>query len=110
GGDAVVSWQSIGGADPLHPPSVPEPIPDYRAAETASVRGLVIGKPKEDFPPDLDARIRDHCDAALERLVPLGAEVRDVSLPHSRLAIAVDYIIASAEASSNLARVAGFPY
>ena len=58
----------------------------------------------------MDSRIRERCDAALERLVSLGAEVRDITLPHSRLAIEVYYIIAPAEASSNLARFDGVRY
>ena len=70
----------------------------------------MIGRPREYFPDDLDPRIRDRCDAALDRLRALGAEVRDVSLPHTKLAIEVYYIIAPAEASSNLARFDGVRY
>jgi aspartyl-tRNA(Asn)/glutamyl-tRNA(Gln) amidotransferase subunit A len=109
-GDAAACLRVIAGPDPLDSTSVPEPVPDYPAAETDGVRGLVIGRPKEYFPADLDTRIRERCDAALEQLVALGAEVRDVSLPHSRLAIEVYYIIAPAEASSNLARFDGVRY
>jgi aspartyl-tRNA(Asn)/glutamyl-tRNA(Gln) amidotransferase subunit A len=64
----------------------------------------------EYFPDDLDPRIRAKCDAALDELKRLGAEVRDVSLPHTSLAIEVYYIIAPAEASSNLARFDGVRY
>src|SRR5437764_12952401 len=74
------------------------------------MKGLVIGRPKEYFPDDLDPRIRDRCDAALDAMKSLGAEVRDVWLPHTRLAIEVYYIIAPAEASSNLARFDGVRY
>jgi aspartyl-tRNA(Asn)/glutamyl-tRNA(Gln) amidotransferase subunit A len=74
---------------------------------TGSVRGLVIGKPKEYFPRQLDPAIRAHCDRALDRLQSLGATVREVSLPYTELAIPVYYIIAPAEASSNLARFDG---
>jgi aspartyl-tRNA(Asn)/glutamyl-tRNA(Gln) amidotransferase subunit A len=72
--------------------------------------GVVIGRPKEYFPDDLDPRIRERCDRALDALQHLGAEIREVSLPHSSLAIEVYYIIAPAEASSNLARFDGVRY
>jgi aspartyl-tRNA(Asn)/glutamyl-tRNA(Gln) amidotransferase subunit A len=72
--------------------------------------GVVIGRPKEYFPDDLDPRIRERCDRALDELQHLGAEIREVSLPHSSLAIEVYYIIAPAEASSNLARFDGVRY
>jgi aspartyl-tRNA(Asn)/glutamyl-tRNA(Gln) amidotransferase subunit A len=109
-GDAALGLQVIAGADPLDSTCVNEPVPDYRAAAEQGVRGMVIGRPVEYFPPELDARIRHRTDAALERLASLGAEVRDVSLPHSRLAIEVYYIVAPAEASSNLARFDGVRY
>ena len=67
----------------------------------------MIGKPKEYLPRQLDPAIRAHCDRALDRLQSLGAVVREVSLPHTELAIPVYYIIAPAEASSNLARFDG---
>jgi aspartyl-tRNA(Asn)/glutamyl-tRNA(Gln) amidotransferase subunit A len=72
--------------------------------------GVVIGRPREYFPDDLDSRIGDRCDRAFDALRSLGAEVRDVSLPHTSLAIPVYYIIAPAEASSNLARFDGVRY
>ena len=70
----------------------------------------MIGRPKEYFPNHLDGRIRARCDHAIETLRSLGAEVRDVSLPHTDLAIPVYYIVAPAEASSNLARFDGVRY
>jgi aspartyl-tRNA(Asn)/glutamyl-tRNA(Gln) amidotransferase subunit A len=72
--------------------------------------GVVIGKPKEYFPDHLDPRIRAKCEASLEKLKALGAEVRDVSLPHTNLAIEVYYIVAPAEASANLSRFDGVRY
>jgi aspartyl-tRNA(Asn)/glutamyl-tRNA(Gln) amidotransferase subunit A len=74
------------------------------------VEGLVIGRPKEYFPASLPARVRDQCDRALAALERQGAKVREVSLPHSELAIPVYYIVAPAEASSNLARFDGVRY
>ena len=108
--DAAACLGVIAGADPLDSTSAPMPVSNYRAAARDGVRGLVVGRPVEYFPAELDSRIRDTCDAALARLRELGAEVRDVSLPHSRLAIEVYYIIAPAEASSNLARFDGVRY
>src|SRR5207249_448410 len=82
--------------DPLRLPTVPE-----------SLQGFVIGIPKEYFPPDLDAGVRRACDRAIRLLKELGAAVRDVSLPHTSYAVPTYYIIAPAEASSNLARYDG---
>ncbi|HVX39070.1 MAG TPA: Asp-tRNA(Asn)/Glu-tRNA(Gln) amidotransferase subunit GatA [Gemmatimonadaceae bacterium] len=108
--DAALGLQAIAGLDPLDATSAAEPVPDYRAAGAGAMTGVVIGTPKEYFPDDLDPRIRDRCDAALDELRRLGAEIREVSLPHTRLAIEVYYIIAPAEASSNLARFDGVRY
>jgi aspartyl-tRNA(Asn)/glutamyl-tRNA(Gln) amidotransferase subunit A len=74
------------------------------------LKGLVIGRPREYFADSLDPRIRARCDEAAERLKAQGAEIRDVSLPHTSLAIPVYYIVAPAEASSNLARFDGVRY
>ena len=108
--DAALGLQTIAGLDPLDSTSAAEPVPDYRAAARGSLTGVVIGRPKEYFPDDLDPRIRERCDRALDELRRLGAEVRDVSLPHSKLAIEVYYSIAPAEASANLARFDGARY
>jgi aspartyl-tRNA(Asn)/glutamyl-tRNA(Gln) amidotransferase subunit A len=108
--DAALALEVIAGLDPQDSTSAAEPVPSYRAAAKGSLTGVVIGRPKEYFPDDLDPRVRAKCDAALDTLRSLGAEVRDVSLPHTRLAIEVYYIIAPAEASSNLARFDGVRY
>ena len=84
------------GRDPLRLPTVPE-----------SLQGFVIGVPKEYFPQDLDAGIRRACDRAIRILRELGAVVREVSLPHTPYAVPTYYVIAPAEASSNLARYDG---
>ena len=70
----------------------------------------MVGRPREYFPESLDPRIREKCDATIDVLRSLGATVRDVSLPHTGLAIPTYYIIAPAEASSNLARFDGVRY
>ena len=108
--DAALGLQTIAGLDPLDSTSAAEPVPAYRDAARGSLTGVVIGRPKEYFPDDLDPRIRHKCDASLDVLRSLGAEVREVTLPHTHLAIEVYYIVAPAEASSNLARFDGVRY
>jgi len=108
--DAALGLGVIAGHDPRDATSAPRPVPDYRAAVHESLKGLVVGRPVEYFPESLDPGIRARCDAAADRLVALGAEVRDVSLPHTAHAIPVYYIVAPAEASSNLARFDGVRY
>ena len=85
--------------DPLRLPTVPE-----------SLQGFVVGIPREYFPADLDPAVRRACDRAIRLMREQGAAVRDVSLPHTSYAVATYYIIAPAEASSNLARYDGARY
>jgi aspartyl-tRNA(Asn)/glutamyl-tRNA(Gln) amidotransferase subunit A len=108
--DAARGLRTIAGRDPLDSTSAEVPVPDYHLAHARPVKGMVIGRPKEYFPESLDPRMRARCDVALEHLRELGAEIRDVSLPHTDLAIPVYYIVAPAEASSNLARFDGVRY
>ena len=107
--DAATVLQAIAGRDPLDATSANVAVPDY-AEQLATLDGLVIGKPREYFPEQLDPRIADLCERALDRCRDLGAMVREVSLPHTELAIPVYYIVAPAEASSNLARFDGVRY
>ena len=86
----------------------PVPLPPPPGPTT--LKGIGIGKPKEYFPESLDPSIASHCDRALESFRAMGATIRDVSLPRSPLAIPVYYILAPAEASSNLARFDGVRY
>ena len=102
--------ETIAGHDPRDSTSAPVPVPSYRDAAQGAMTGVVIGVPTEYFPGDLDPRIRERCETALEIMRSLGAEIRDVSLPHTDLAIEVYYIVAPAEASSNLARFDGVRY
>jgi len=108
--DAAAALEVIAGRDPRDATSADCSISPYRSAGTPDLRGLVIGRPREYFPKSLDARVAERCDAALALLRARGAEVREVSLPHTELAIPVYYIIAPAEASSNLARFDGVRY
>ncbi len=85
--------------DPLRLPTVPE-----------SLQGFVIGVPKEYFPPELDPAVRRACDRSIRMMKELGAAIREVSLPHTPYAVPTYYVIAPAEASSNLARYDGVRY
>jgi aspartyl-tRNA(Asn)/glutamyl-tRNA(Gln) amidotransferase subunit A len=108
--DAALALGVIAGHDPRDATSVVHAVPDYRSAASRPLTGVVIGKPTEYFPDDLDPRLRVRCERALALLRAAGAEVREVSLPHTALAIPVYYIVAPAEASSNLARFDGVRY
>jgi len=108
--DAARGLRCIAGRDPLDSTSADRAVPDYHLAHAKPVKGMVVGRPKEYFPESLDPRVRARCDVAFEHLRELGAEIRDVSLPHTDLAIPVYYIVAPAEASSNLARFDGVRY
>ncbi|MBL0172325.1 MAG: Asp-tRNA(Asn)/Glu-tRNA(Gln) amidotransferase subunit GatA [Gemmatimonadaceae bacterium] len=108
--DAARVFTVMAGVDRHDATSVDVPVPTIPDRADSSLAGVVIGRPLEYFPESLDPRIRTLCDAALERLRARGAEVRDVSLPNTALAIPVYYILAPAEASSNLARFDGVRY
>jgi aspartyl-tRNA(Asn)/glutamyl-tRNA(Gln) amidotransferase subunit A len=138
--DAALALESIAGFDKMDSTSSDADVPIYRLAslgkpapearnpDTEAMRigrspiplppppspttleGVVIGKPKEYFPESLDPDIRQMCDRAFDRFRSMGATVRDISLPRSPLAIPVYYILAPAEASSNLARFDGVRY
>jgi aspartyl-tRNA(Asn)/glutamyl-tRNA(Gln) amidotransferase subunit A len=111
--DAALGLEVIAGRDPLDSTSAEMPVPNYRAETPVGDRpleGVRVGVPKEYFPDALDAGVRARLDATREALRALGAELKDVSLPHTDLAIPVYYIVAPAEASSNLARFDGVRY
>jgi len=108
--DAALGLGVISGTDPHDATSAVAGVPAFRDARRESLQGLVIGRPREYFPPTLDARVAATCDAALDALREQGAVVREVSLPHTNLAIPAYYIIAPAEASANLARFDGVRY
>lgn len=87
-----------------------EPVPDYEAALGTGVEGMKIGLPAEYFAEGLDPRVRERVEAAVAALETLGAETVELSLPHTRHAVATYYIVATAEASANLARFDGVRY
>lgn len=109
--DCAMVLQTIAGHDERDSTSFETPIPDYRAALTAPrQRPWRIGIPKEYFGEGLDPEVAAAVQKAVEHYKSLGAEIREVSLPHTSYALASYYIIATAEASSNLARYDGVRY
>jgi aspartyl-tRNA(Asn)/glutamyl-tRNA(Gln) amidotransferase subunit A len=105
--DCAIMLGALAGHDPKDSTSVDTPVPDYTAALTGDVKGLRIGLPKEYFIEGLDPHVQKAMDAAIETYRRLGAEFVDISLPHTDYAVATYYLIATAEASSNLARYDG---
>ena len=108
--DSATMLGVMSGVDPRDSTSVPQPVPDYAAALDGNIRGLKIGLPKEYMIGGLDPEVKASVDAAVKQLEKLGAEIVEISLPHTDHAVAVYYIIATAEASANLARFDGIRY
>src|SRR6202171_129683 len=108
-GDAALLLQTIAGRDECDSTSAAAPVPDYVAQLDGNVRGLKIGLPREYF-ENLTGETASLVARAIERLKQLGCEFHDISLPATKYAIAAYYIIATAEASSNLARYDGVRY
>ena len=108
--DSATMLGVMSGVDPRDSTSVPQPVPDYAAALDGNIRGLKIGLPKEYMIGGLDPEVKAAVDAAVKQLEKLGAEIVEISLPHTDHAVAVYYIIATAEASANLARFDGIRY
>jgi aspartyl-tRNA(Asn)/glutamyl-tRNA(Gln) amidotransferase subunit A len=100
----------IAGRDRYDATSADAPTPDYLAALTGDIRGLRIGVPPECFGEGLNAEVKAQVEAAIKKLEARGAEIVEVHLPHTKYAIAVYYLIATAEASSNLSRYDGVRY
>jgi aspartyl-tRNA(Asn)/glutamyl-tRNA(Gln) amidotransferase subunit A len=108
--DAAIMLRSMAGHDPKDTTSVDAPVPDYEAAVGASVKGRRIGVPKEYRIDGMSAEIAALWDKGVAWLKDAGAEIVEISLPHTRYALPTYYIIAPAEASSNLARYDGVRY
>lgn len=109
--DAALLLEVIAGHDPLDSTSLPQPVPRYAAEFRDDLRSLRLGLPREYFHAGgLDAEVKAAIETAVATLQSLGAEVVEVSLPHTDYAIAAYYIIATAEASANLARFDGVRY
>jgi aspartyl-tRNA(Asn)/glutamyl-tRNA(Gln) amidotransferase subunit A len=108
--DAAILLTSMAGHDPKDSTSVDRPVPDYEAAVGKSVRGMKIGIPKEYRADGMAAEIEELRERGAEWLRAAGAEIIALSLPHTRYALPAYYIVAPAEASSNLARYDGVRY
>jgi aspartyl-tRNA(Asn)/glutamyl-tRNA(Gln) amidotransferase subunit A len=108
--DCAQLLQLISGYDPHDSTSVPKAVPDFVAALGREIKGLKIGLPKEYFGEGLDQDVRKSVNRAAQDLESLGAKIVEVSLPHTEYVVAIYYIIAPAEASSNLARYDGVRY
>jgi aspartyl-tRNA(Asn)/glutamyl-tRNA(Gln) amidotransferase subunit A len=108
--DAATVLGVIAGHDPMDATSSYEPVPDYAAELEKPVVGLMIGVPAEYFAEGLDPEVRAAVEAAIEKLRAAGAIIRPISLPHTRYAVPAYYVLATAEASSNLARFDGVRY
>ena len=108
--DAAIVLGTIAGRDPMDATSADVPVPDYVAELQKPVRGLKLGVAKEYFGEGLDSEVRKSVEAAIQKLAALGCEIIPVSLPHTEYAIPTYYILATAEASSNLARFDGVRY
>jgi aspartyl-tRNA(Asn)/glutamyl-tRNA(Gln) amidotransferase subunit A len=108
--DAALVLRTIAGRDPMDSTSAPVPVPNYVAELETPVEGLRVGVAKEYFGDGLDPEVRAAVEAAIQKLAELGCEIVPVSLPHTEYAIPTYYIVATAEASSNLARYDGVRY
>ncbi len=108
--DVATILQTIAGRDPRDSTSTTAPVPDYAAEITKPVKGLRIGIPKDYFAEGMDSGVRTKVELGIALLKKLGCELIDIRMPHTDYAIATYYIIATAEASSNLARYDGVRY
>ena len=108
--DSALIMNAIAGHDPQDSTSLSAPVPDYVANLGNELRGVRLGLPKEYLIDGIDPEVRAAVDAAVKQFNSLGAEIVDVSLPSTEYAVAVYYVIATAEASANLARFDGVRY
>ena len=108
--DCALMLQTIAGYDPKDSTSVNRPVPNYLAALKKDLKGIRLGIPQEYFAEGLDPEIEKSLQQALQTLKELGATVKPVQLPHTEYGVPTYYILAPAEASSNLARYDGVRY
>jgi aspartyl-tRNA(Asn)/glutamyl-tRNA(Gln) amidotransferase subunit A len=108
--DSALIMNAMAGHDPQDSTSLNEPVPDYTKNLGRDLKGMRLGLPKEYMIEGIDLQVKSAVDAAIKQLQSLGAEIVDVSLPHTDYGIAVYYVIATAEASANLARFDGVRY
>jgi aspartyl-tRNA(Asn)/glutamyl-tRNA(Gln) amidotransferase subunit A len=108
--DAALILQAIAGFDPLDSTCLDVPVPDYLSGIHDGVKGMKLGVPKEYFGDGIDSGVRSLVEKAIQQLAAKGAEIVETSLPHTQHAVATYYVIAPAEASSNLSRFDGIRY
>jgi len=108
--DSALLLNALAGIDPRDSTSLEDPVPDYTEGLDAGVSGMKLGLPKEYFADGLCPKIRERIESAAKKLESQGAEIVEISLPHTEYAVATYYIIAPAEASSNLSRFDGVRY
>lgn len=108
--DSATLLEVLSGLDHRDSTSVPQPVPHYAAGLTGDIKGLKLGLPKEYMIGGLDLEVNQAVRAAVKQLEQLGAEIVEISLPHTDYAVATYYIVATAEASANLARFDGIRY
>jgi len=108
--DCALVLEAIAGHDPADSTSVPAPVPAYAKSLDGKVKGLRAGIPKQFFIPGMQREVEQTVKDAIRKLAQEGVEIVEVSLPHTEYAVAVYYVIATAEASSNLARYDGMRY
>ena len=108
--DSALLLNVLAGHDPRDSTTLPDPAPDYTRNLEAGVKGLKLGLPREYFVSGMDAEVEKTVRAAVAKFQELGAEILEVPLPHTEYAVATYYVIATAEASANLARFDGVRY
>ncbi|MFZ0709596.1 MAG: amidase family protein, partial [Terrimicrobiaceae bacterium] len=108
--DCAVLLNAIAGRDPMDSTSLDEATEDFTAELGRNLKGVRLGIPKEYFVDGMDARVKSTIEAAIQLCADNGAEIVELSLPHTEYAVSVYYIIATAEASANLARFDGVRY
>lgn len=108
--DVAIILQHIAGHDPLDATTAEAPVPNYRSEIAKPISGMKIGVPREYFTDELDTTIRARVEEAIAEFKKMGAEIVEISLPHTKYAIATYYILVPCEDSSNLARLDGIRY
>ena len=108
--DAALLLKAISGHDPMDSTSVNAPAPDIPSSIKKDIKGLKIGIPREYFIKGVDKEVKEAMSVAIKKLQELGAQCEDMTLPHTEFAVSVYYLVATAEASSNLARFDGVQY
>jgi aspartyl-tRNA(Asn)/glutamyl-tRNA(Gln) amidotransferase subunit A len=108
--DCTAMFQATAGYDPQDSTSIQTEVPNFEAALTGDVAGLRVGVPAEYFGEGIEPDVAEAVRTAIDKLEALGAEIREISLPHTKYALPAYYLIATAEASANLARYDGVRY